>query len=179
LFVDVAGLAEVLPLGFRNRIELVFLIGPYELSERRQVLELGVNAKTFRLNSTPIVNLFGQTAEPVLLEQRKYEYPVIPDVRRPQATEVFSIDEVVTVNPQTNAVVGFEPFYSFRHATLRDRQQTFWLAHRRNSAKQGDEGSEVSISMVDLSARPSPSVSSSTTTRQIGSPSLRPSRSRM
>ena len=154
LFLDVDGLAEVLPLGCRNRIELVFLIGPYELSERRQVLELGVNAKTFRLNSTPIVNIFAQSAEPILLEQRKYEYPVIPDVRRPQATEVFSIDEVLTVNPQTNAVVRFEPFYSFRHATSRDRQQTFWLAHRRNSAKQGDEGSEVSISMVDLSSRP-------------------------
>jgi type VI secretion system protein ImpG len=154
LFVDVEGLAEVLPLGFKNRIEIVFLIGPYELSERRQVLELGVNAKTFRLNSTPIVNLFAQTAEPILLEQRKYEYPVIPDIRRPQATEVFSIDEVVTVNPQSNAVVRYEPFYSFRHAASRDRQQTFWLAHRRNSAKQADEGSEVSISMVDLSSRP-------------------------
>ena len=158
LFFDIDGLAEVLPLGFRNRIELVFLISPFELSERRQVLELGVSAKTFRLNSTPIVNLFALTAEPILLEQRKYEYPVIPDVRRPQATEIFSIDEVVSINPQSNAVLHFEPFYSFRHAAsldkTRDKQQMFWLAHRRTSAKQGDEGTEVSISMVDLSSRP-------------------------
>src|SRR5260370_34390926 len=78
----------------------------------------------------------------------------MPDVRRPQAKEVFSIDEVVSVNPQSNAVLHFEPFYSFRHATLREKQQTFWLAHRRNSAKAGDEGSGVSLSMVDLSSRP-------------------------
>ena len=154
LFLDIAGLEEVLPLGFKNRVELVFLLAPFELSERRQVLELGVNAKTFRLNCTPIVNLFGLTAEPILLEQRKYAYAITPDVRRPQATEIFSIDEVVSINPQTNDVMQFEPFYSFRHATLRDKKQTFWLAHRSASGKQGDEGTEVSLSMVDLSARP-------------------------
>jgi type VI secretion system protein ImpG len=118
------------------------------------VLELGVNAKTFRINTTPIVNLFHQTAEPILLSQRRYEYPVIPDVRRPHATEVFSLDEVASVNPQSGEVVRFEPFYSYRHATLRDANQMFWLAHRRPSAKSGDEGTEVSLTLVDLSARP-------------------------
>jgi type VI secretion system protein ImpG len=153
-FLDVTGLKDVWPLGFRNRFEIVFLLSQFEQAERRQVLELGVTPKTFRINSTPIVNLFPQTAEPILLEQRKYEYPVVPDVRRPQATEVFSIDEVLSIHPQSNEVLRFEPFYSFRHATLRDKKQTFWMAHRRLSGKAGDEGTEVSISLVDLSARP-------------------------
>ncbi len=82
-FFDVSGLEEVWPLGFKNRFELVFLLSAFEASERRQMLEQGVNAKTFRVNSTPVVNLFAQTAEPILLTQRRYEYPVIPDVRRP------------------------------------------------------------------------------------------------
>jgi type VI secretion system protein ImpG len=154
LFLDVSGLNEALPLGFKNRFELVFLLRSFEQSDRRQMLELGVNAKTLRLNSTPVVNLFSQSAEPILLEQRRYQYPVIPDIRRPMATEVFSVDEVVSVNPDSNEVLRFEPFYSFRHATLRDMKQTFWLAHRRPSAKSGDEGTEVSISLVDLSTRP-------------------------
>ena len=129
---------EVWPRGFKNRFELVFLLSPFEQAERRQVLELGVSANTFRINCTPIVNLFPQTAEPILLDQRSYEYPVIPDVRRPQATEVFSVDEVVSVNPQSNEVMHFEPFYSYRHATLRDKKQTFWLAHHRAvSQKRG------------------------------------------
>jgi type VI secretion system protein ImpG len=153
-FLDIAGLNEAWPRGFRNRFELVFLLSPFELSERRQVLELGVSARTFRINTTPIVNLFAQTAEPILLQQRKYEYPVIPDVRRPQATEVFSIDQVLSVNPQSNEILNYEPFYSYRHATLQDKKQTFWLAHRHQSAKAGDEGTEVTISLVDLSARP-------------------------
>ena len=47
------------------------------------MLELGVSAKTFRLNCAPIVNLFTQTAEPILLDHAAYEYPVVPDVTRP------------------------------------------------------------------------------------------------
>jgi type VI secretion system protein ImpG len=153
-FFDLSGLEEAWTRGFKNRFEIVFLLSPFEMSERRQVLELGVSAKTFRINATPVVNLYKQTAEPILLDQRRYEYPVIPDVRRPHATEVFSVDEVVSINPQSNEVLEFEPFYSYRHATLRDKKQTFWLAHRRASARTGDEGTEVSLSLVDLSARP-------------------------
>jgi type VI secretion system protein ImpG len=153
-FLDITGLAEALNAGLKNRFEIVFLISQFEQTERRQILELGVNAKTFRLNATPIVNLFMQTAEPILLDQRKYEYPVVPDVRRPQATEIFSIDEVLSINPQSNEVQRFEPFYSFRHGTQRDKKQTFWLAHRRQSSKANDEGTEVSVTLVDLSTRP-------------------------
>ncbi len=153
-FLDLTGLAEVWPRGFKNRFELVFLFSQFEQAERRQVLELGVSKNTFRINCTPIVNLFRQTAEPILLDQRRYEYPVIPDVRRLQATEVFSIDEVLSVNPQSSEVLHFDPFYSYRHATLRDKKQTFWLAHHRTWAKSGEEGTDVTLSLVDLSARP-------------------------
>lgn len=153
-FVDLKGLDAVWPQGFKDRAEVVFLIAPFEQQDRRQVLELGISAKTFRLNCTPIVNLFQQTAEPILLDQRKFEYPVVPDVRRPNATEVFSVDEVVSVNPQSNDVMKFEPFYSYRHATLRQKQQTFWITARRTSNRRNDEGTDVYITMVNLSNRP-------------------------
>lgn len=153
-FLDLTGLEAVWKTGLKGRAEIVFLIAPFERSERRQILELGVSAKSFRLNATPIVNLFAQTAEPILLDQRRYEYQVIPDVRRPNATEIFSTDEVVSINPQTHDVLRFEPFYSYRHATLRDKKQTFWLSHRRQSGRRNDEGTDIYLSMVDLSGRP-------------------------
>ena len=34
------------------------------------------------------------------------------------ATEVFSVNEVLSIHPQSNEVLNFEPFYSYRHATL-------------------------------------------------------------
>ena len=157
-FFDVRGMAGAWPFGFKNAFELVFLLTPFERADRRQKLELGVAAGSFRINAVPAVNLFSQTAEPILLDQRRYEYPVTPDVRRPLATEVFSVDEVVAVNPQSGDQQRCEPFFSYRHSAARgaarDQLPCFWMAHRRPSEKVGDEGSEVSLSLVDLTGKP-------------------------
>jgi len=116
------------------------MIAPFERGERRQMLELGVSAKTFRLGCAPIVNLFAQTAEPILMDHARYEYQVVPDVSRRRATEVFEITDVQSANPQTGEVVRFEPFYSYRHGTNRARTQAFWRSSRRDSGYRDDEG---------------------------------------
>jgi type VI secretion system protein ImpG len=153
-FLDLTELEPVWAGGFRDRAEIVFLIGQYDQNQRKQMLELGITEKTFKLGCAPIINLFEQTAEPILLDQRKYEYSIVPDVRRPNATEIFSVDEVVSIDPQSRETMVFEPFYSYRHATIRDKKQTFWLAHRRPSGRRNDDGTEMTISLVDLSSRP-------------------------
>ena len=153
-FMDLTGLEEVWSAGFKDRAEIVFLMSAYDQNQRKQMLEVGVSAKTFKLGCTPIVNLFQQTAEPILLDQRKFEYPIVPDVRRPNATEIFSVDEVVSINPQTRETMRFEPFYSYRHAAIRENRQTFWMAKRRASTRKNDDGTEVYMSLVDLSSRP-------------------------
>ena len=147
-------------MGFRNRFELVFLLSPFEGGDRRQLLEQGVNAKTFRLNATPVVNLFPQTAEPILLTQRRYEYPLTPDVRRPFATEVFSVEEVVSVNPQTNrgaalpAVLFLPPRHAKRGGECARAADFLDRAPARRRPRAAMKGTEVSLALVDLSARP-------------------------
>jgi type VI secretion protein, VC_A0110 family len=145
---------QVWSSGFGARAEIIFLIGDYDQNQRKQMLELGISAKTFRLGCSPVINLFQQTAEPILVDQRKFEYPIVPDVRRPQATEIFSVDEVVSIDPHSRDTMNFEPFYSYRHATIREKKQTFWLANRRASGRRNDEGTEMYLSLVDLSSRP-------------------------
>jgi type VI secretion system protein ImpG len=152
-FLDVTGLEALTAAGFPGRAELIFLISQFERGDRRQMLELGVSSKTFRLGCAPIINLFQQTAEPILLDHARYEYPVIPDVSRRTAMEVFSIEDVVSINPQSQESVRFEPFYSYRHATPREKNQAFWYASRRPSGLSGDEGTEVLLALVDMSAR--------------------------
>jgi type VI secretion system protein ImpG len=151
-FIDVAGLEQLSAFEFKDSIEMIFLISRFEGEQRRQRLESGIAAKTFRLGCTPIVNLFPQTAEPILLDQQKFEYRVVPDVRRPHATEVFSIDEVVSLNQQE--VVRFQPFYSFRHSTRGEKHQALWIANRRPSNRINDDGTEIDIALVDLNLRP-------------------------
>ncbi len=153
-FIDVTGLSAVWPAGFNQAFELVFLISEVEGDDRRQRLETELSKKTFRLGCTPIVNLFTQVAEPIQLSQRKYEYPITPDVRRPYATEVYSVDEVSCINTANQQTTTFEPFYSLRHSTLGRDQKCFWTARRRPSSRPNDDGTDMFLSLVDLSMRP-------------------------
>jgi type VI secretion system protein ImpG len=153
-FLDLTRLETALAGGFKDRAELIFLIAPFELADRRQALELGVTEKTFQTACAPVVNLFQQTAEPILLTQRRFDYPIVPDIRRPNATEIFSVDEVVSVRPDSQEPVRFEPFYSFRHGLSGGRGQVFWMASRRASGRRDDEGTEMFLSLVDLEQRP-------------------------
>jgi type VI secretion system protein ImpG len=153
-FVDVNGLRQACASGLKRSAELIFLFSRFEGDERRQRLETGISASTFRLGCAPVVNLFPQTAEPILLDQQKYEYSVVPDARRPLAMEIFSVDQVSSLKTQQQEIVEYQPFYSFRHSTQRDRQQTFWVANRRPSVRPNDDGTEIDLALVDLSFRP-------------------------
>ncbi len=155
-FVELTGLERLAAEGFGTRAEVVFLISRYERSERNQMLEQGIAAQTFRLNCTPIINLFPHTAEPIHIDQTRYEYPVVPDVRRRHAFEVFSIEQVLSSNPSSQEIVYFDPLYSWRHGQ-RTRSPAYWKAHRRPSTRKNDDGTEMWISLTDLeghTARP-------------------------
>ncbi len=153
-FIDVTGLEAVWASGFKDAAEIVFLISDVEGSDRRQRLELELSSKTFRLGCAPVVNLFPRTAEPIQLDQRKYEHALIPDARRPYATEIFSVDEVSCINTTTQQITAFEPFYSLRHSGRNEKEQCFWLARRRQSTRPNDDGTDIFLSLVDLSMRP-------------------------
>ncbi len=153
-FVDVTGLHDACAAGFKRSMEMIFLFSRFEGDERRQRLETGITQSTCRLGCSPVVNLFTQTAEPILLDQQKYQYPVVPDARRPLAMEIFSVDQVASLRQQQQEVVEYQPFYSFRHSTQRDKQQTFWVANRRPSVRPNDNGTELELALVDLAFRP-------------------------
>ena len=150
-FIDLSGLEAVSEAGFKDAIEIIFLISEVEGDGRIQRLELELSKKTFRLGCTPIVNLFSQVAEPIQLNQRKFEYSVVPDVRRPYSMEVFSVDEVSAINSNNQKITTYEPFYSLRHSARKEDRPCFWLARRRPSTRPNDDGTEVSLSLVDLS----------------------------
>jgi type VI secretion system protein ImpG len=152
-FVELTGLEQLAQAGFGSRAEVIFLISPYERTDRQQVLELGISAKTFRLNCSPVVNLFPHTAEPIHLDQTRHEYPVVADVRRKHALEVISVEDAMSSNPRSQEIVHFDPIYSYRHSMREEAGKAFWKATRRASSRKNDDGTEVWISLVDLSGR--------------------------
>ena len=154
LFFDLGGLEAVRAAGIGgNAIEIVIPIGAFERTEWRAMLESGVSDSTIRLGCTPIINLFKQVSEPLLLTQRRHEYLLVPDAHRRLTTEIFSIDDVVAVSPESGATQHFEPLYSHRHAGADIDTRAYWLSKRRFSGWRSDVGTDVSLSFVDLSGR--------------------------
>jgi type VI secretion system protein ImpG len=149
LFVDVRGLQRACRAGYQRRMEVVLF-----LNRSQANLEQSVDAGTFRLGCTPVVNLFEQTAEPIPLMHTRFEYKVVPDVAHPFGMEVYSIDRVTSADPAAGGTTEYQPFYSFRHGTNRDTQRCFWFASRRPVVNEGGRGTEVSLSLVDLDFNP-------------------------
>jgi type VI secretion system protein ImpG len=154
-FVDVVGLAAALrELDAGPRAELSIAIGSFERPERRQLLELGIAARTFRLGCTPVVNLFEQTAEPILLTERQPDYAVVPDVRRRLEIETWSVDRIVGITPGEGEPVPIEPLYAMQHAGRSDSPRgVVWQSVRRASSWRTDRGTDVFVSFADLTGR--------------------------
>lgn len=157
LFFDVAGLAQAIPEGAGKTLELTIYLKTFERRERLFSLTQAVTADTFRMGCTPIVNLFRQNAEPLIISHQKTEYQVIPDVRRPWGLEVYSVDTVrkLVKSGERGDVVEYRPFYSLRHGTSSEDEDTYWTAARRPSPRQDDAGTDVYLSLVDLNFDPS------------------------
>ena len=150
LFFDLGGLEPLAQAGFGEEVEIVFLISSFERAERQQVLELGVNERTFRLGCTPAINLFMQNAEPILLSQTRHDYTVIPDNRHTTEMEIFTIEEVVATNPRLRQSVVLEPMHAYRHQTRIREDLAFWVATRNLNEFGEQKPSTMTISVVDL-----------------------------
>ena len=153
LFFDIHGLQRLNKEAAGDRLTLRLFL------DRVGKSDLVVNADTFQLNATPVANLFQRIAEPIRVEHRKTEYQVVPNIRRQDATEVYSVDQVsATLSGSAGGQKEYRPFYSMRHHLGEDRAteaQTFWHIQRRPSGKKDDRGTDVFLSFSDLNLEPS------------------------
>jgi len=152
LFFDLNGLNQIRRGDLGDTLDIRIYL------DRSAKSNLVINEETFCVNAAPVVNLFKRIAEPIRVEQRKTEYRVIPDIRRQEATEIFSIDRVSAssaVSPGKE--VDFRPFYSVRHHLDEEDshgRKAFWHIERRASNRKGDDGTEVFLSFADPDFNP-------------------------
>jgi type VI secretion system protein ImpG len=152
LFIDLRGLAALRKYDLRDAFDI------YVYLDRPVKPNTVVNAETFSLFAAPVVNLFEKVAEPIRVDQRKTEYRVIADIRRQDATEIFSVNRVAATTPDApGTFFDFSPFYSIGHH-LDDgdpkARKVFWLSERRTSVRKGDDGTEVYLSFCDARSAP-------------------------
>ncbi len=148
LFFDLAGLESLRGRPWGDSVEVLLFLN------RSPRAEISVVADNIKLGCTPIVNLFSIVAEPIALTQAQFEYRVVPDVHRPLATEVYSIDEVTSTASYLSEPIRFEPFYTMRQKSTGRGERAYWYASRRPSQKPNDFGTEVSLSFVDPGFNP-------------------------
>jgi hypothetical protein len=109
MFVDLTRMDGKALASGGNRME-VFIYLDRALPE----LERVVAADSLALGCTPVVNLFTQRCEPIPLSHTATEYRIVPDIRRPGAMEVWSVERVRETRPD-GSFRPWRPFYRLTH----------------------------------------------------------------
>lgn len=138
LFFDLEGIEAKTLMESGKRLE-IFLY----LNRTSADLERSIGVESLAIGCSPMVNLFPLRAEPIAVNQATADYRVVPDSRRPMATEVYAIQGVEGSDAQGQST-RFEPFYAMRPGGRR----AYWHADRR-PGRPGDTGTEVFLSLVD------------------------------
>ncbi len=116
--------------------------------------DLSVGPEAFRLNCTPIVNLFERHSEPIRFDQHSTEYALVADYRNEAGTEIHSVLEMLGIAPGDSDPRPFEPYYSFRYHPRGDEPHGFWHARREVPTRKGLSGTDVWVSFLDRDYTP-------------------------
>ena len=158
LFFRVDGLRDAVRACRTGEAELTIL-----LDRIQPALENALDASQFRLNCTPVVNLFPKICGRLELHGRDVEYHVLPDRNRPQDFEVYSIEKVAGIAGGGGENFPIEPFYSAAHRSAAQSGRAYYTAQRRprlastRQSRTGERtsylGSECFVSVVDTAQR--------------------------
>ena len=158
LFFAVDGLRKALAAVEGQEAEVLLLVD-------RSVpdLENALDAGQFRLNCTPIVNLFPRSLDRIHLSPHETEHHVVPDLSRPMDFEVFAIDRVIGIGPGGESLVDVLPLYSMQHRSSESESHAYYTVQRRSrlasprqqrtGARTSYLGSECFLSVVDSRQR--------------------------
>jgi type VI secretion system protein ImpG len=105
---------------------------------------LTLHAHDFALGSTPAINLFARTSEPLRPDGTQREMRVSPDAHREASSEIYAVRTVRSV--QGRDVVEVPPYYGVQHgkgATL------YWHARRVTGMHPSRPGSDIMLTFVD------------------------------
>jgi type VI secretion system protein ImpG len=149
LFVDLNRLENLRQSGIERQAVILFLISPFDRADWRSILEQGVSASTFRLNCTPIVNLFPVTSDPIPVRSGVYEAPIPVDSR----AEIYSVDEIYGQVSFSAERKRFDRYIDCQAGSGRVEPAGYWHAVRRPSRREEDV-SEMFLTLLNREGLP-------------------------
>ncbi len=158
-FINICGLAEALASVNATKFEIII-----HLSKRRNELENVVDKRNFLPYCTPAVNIFSKQADRIHINDRDYEYHLVPDRSKPLDFEVYQVLAVTGYAAQVADSQVFLPFYGMSEQQLADRQSAYCTVQRKPRIKSSRQklqgarsaylGQEVFLSLVDANEAP-------------------------
>ena len=123
LFVDLLGMEALEALAPSGRFEIVVH------GVERPPSGVRVDEKCFRLHCTPVVNLFENAVDPLLLDHRDASHLLRPSGLRASHYDVYSVDRVTGLPRGGGARREYAPFSAFLHDTG-DGAGRYYQLHR-------------------------------------------------
>ncbi|QDU58357.1 type VI secretion system baseplate subunit TssF [Aeoliella mucimassa] len=149
-FVDINGIGKENLVGVGQTLELRLALNRCDDALLREV-----DAQTFRLGCTPIVNLFAKVCEPIRNTKKASEYLVVPDLNDRDGYEVYSVDNVTGV--AGNKGTEYTSLFGLNHENSwhgPGEARYYWQDQRRDSLRHNDRGTDVYLRLVDLDCNP-------------------------
>ena len=143
LFLDFAKMEGKTLVSGGNRME-VYVYFDRAVAE----LERALGNDVLALGCTPVVNLFPQRCEPIMIMHTEIEYRIVPDVRRQGALEVWGVEQVRESRPD-GSHRPWRPFYRLTHGDRDDSVPGGFYHTVRRSAAAPLSGSEVYLAPDD------------------------------
>lgn len=153
-FIDI-DLATILPHVPEKcrRFTLHLLLADVRADSHEAGLLSTLSAKNFLTDCTPVVNLFRQTAVPILVTHERADYPLLSDAEHAWAYDIHTVDAVQMLRQDEHgtSLTEFRPFYSLRHGEDKDRRGHYYVVRRDDTY---DAGHEHRIAFVDTDFDP-------------------------
>jgi len=151
--IDLAKIVSHVP-GECGRFTLHLLLADVGADSHEAGLLATLSAKNFLTGCSPVVNLFRQTAVPILVTHERTDYPLLSDAEYAWAYDIHTVDAVrmLRQDEQGTSLTEFRPFYSLRHGEGKDRRGHYYVVRRDDTY---DAGHEHRIAFVDTDFDPS------------------------
>ncbi len=158
-FIRLCGLAKALANVESENFEIVI-----HLSRRRNELENVVDKRNFLPFCTPAVNIFSKRADRIHINDRDYEFHVLPDRSKPLDFEIYQVLGVTGYGTDAQDSQVFLPFYGMSDEKLAAEQAAYYTVQRKprlmssrqraQGARSAYLGQEIFLSLVDSNEAP-------------------------
>lgn len=93
-------------------------------------LRVQINANSFLLGCTPIINLFQRLSEPIRVDHTRLDHPLIADLRRSNSTQIYSIDQVIAADGSAERGRAVPPLFAVRGSEPGSGENMHYVARR-------------------------------------------------